>query len=36
MTPEYIDGISGEQYRIVNAGCTAWDMFCAALKGDTP
>lgn len=26
-----IDGISGDQYRIVNAGCTAWDDFCAAL-----
>lgn len=26
-----IDRIHGEQYRIVNAGCTAWSDFCAAL-----
>lgn len=26
-----IDRISGEQYRVVNAGNTAWTGFCAAL-----
>lgn len=28
-----IDTIHGEEYRIVNAGRTAWGDFCAALEG---
>jgi len=30
-----MDTISGEQYRIVNAGNSAWMGFCAALKGES-
>jgi hypothetical protein len=30
-----MDTIHGEQYRIVNAGNSAWVNFCAALKGKT-
>ncbi|WP_313349120.1 hypothetical protein [Paracoccus sp. (in: a-proteobacteria)] len=29
-----MDVISGKQYRVVNAGNTAWANFCAALSGD--
>ena len=31
-----MDVINGEQYRVVNAGNTAWAEFCDALKGAKP